>query len=575
MTLSLPTADAIPDQIGRYTLLSRLAIGGMAELFLARVQGLEGFEKVVVLKRILPHLVTDEDFVRMFLTEARLAARLDHPNVVHVHDIGREDGEYFFTMEYLHGEDLRRLLSGVRDQGMRLPLRHALSIVTQVAAGLHFAHEQVGFDGEPLGIVHRDVSPSNVIVTYPGAVKVVDFGIAKAAGPTHASRLSSLKGKASYMSPEQCKARPLDRRSDVFSIGLLLFELVTGAPAFVAGNDLAVLNRVARADVPDPRMVWPACPDALREIIERAVAARPEDRYPTALAMQLDLEAFAHESRVPLSSAALGQFMLEVFGERPLPWLVDERKPDATPVPVREATAATRAKPMPMALDVARLEETFVVPSPREETVVAEIPADPETQPAHRINPSGGTEKVHRDALPGARPVAPVAPMAEASASGRGRRWIGFVAVAVVLAGGAAAFTLMDSSEAPVEARESVPEARPEPQPVATPTAKQAEAELAVAEPEPAAEPEPEPEPEATQGEPEPELQLDEHPEPEPPRVESKPRSSPRPKSSPKSPPKSSPKAKPPTKPTPPVDGPKHSRPNAPANDDPDGLLPY
>ena len=402
MTVSLPTADALPQRIGRYSLLQRLAIGGMAELFLARVSGLEGFEKVVVLKRILPHLVADEDFVRMFVTEARLAARLDHPNVVHVHDIGREDGEYFFTMEYLHGEDLRRLLSTVRDKGMRLPLRHALSIVTQVAAGLHFAHEQVGFDGEPLGIVHRDVSPSNVIVTYAGAVKVVDFGIAKAAGPTHASRLSSLKGKASYMSPEQCKARPLDRRSDVFSIGLLLFELVTGAPAFVAGNDLAVLNRVARADVPDPRMVWPQCPDALRAIIERAVAARPDDRYPTALKMQLDLEAFAHEARVPLSSAALGQFMQQIFGERPLPWLTDERKPETGAAPVREATAATRAKPMLREIEAPPIEETFVVPSPREETVVVDALTESSTEPVHRIDPTGtgGTEKVHRNALP-------------------------------------------------------------------------------------------------------------------------------------------------------------------------------
>lgn len=556
MTVSLPTADALPQRIGRYSLLARLAIGGMAELFLARVQGLEGFEKVVVLKRILPHLVADEDFVRMFLTEARLAARLDHPNVVHVHDIGREDGEYFFTMEYLHGEDLRRVLSTVRAKGMRLPLRHALSVVTQVAAGLHFAHEQVGFDGEPLGIVHRDVSPSNVIVTYAGAVKVVDFGIAKAAGPTHASRLSSLKGKASYMSPEQCKARPLDRRSDVFSIGLLLFELVTGAPAFVAGNDLAVLNRVARADVPDPRMVWPQCPDPLRAIIERAVAARPEDRYPTALEMQLDLEAFAHEARVPLSNAALGQFMQEIFGERPLPWLTDERKPAKAPAPLREATAATRAKPMLREIAAPPSEETFVVPSPREETVVAAALIESTTEPVHRIDPTGtgGTEKVHRNALPAPRPLPVVEPP-----RGSRRTWVGVLAVGAVLAGAATAYAIVDDAKSPTEARESEPQSEREvaaeqqrdaaPDPIPIPIPKPAEPEV---EPEPVAAVAPKPEPVS-----EPE------PEPEPP---------PR-KPSAKA--KSTQKTKPPAEPEPSDGGPKHSRPDAPANDDPDALLPY
>lgn len=338
-----------PDRIGRYALVRRLAVGGMAELFLARVQGLEGFEKVVVLKRILPHLAQDEDFVRMFLTEARLAATLDHPNIVHVRDIGRDGDEYFFTMEYLHGEDLRRVLDDATGQGVRLPLRHALSIVSQVASGLHFAHEQVGFDGKPLGIIHRDVSPSNILLLYSGGVKLVDFGIAKAAGPTHASRLSSLKGKARYMSPEQCRARPLDRRSDVFSIGLLLYELSTGVPAFRGDNELDILHRVARADVPDPCEVWPLCPPDLAEVIRRATALEPADRYPSAQALQLHLEGIAEHRGGLTSNAALGRFLHERFGARPLPWLdagaqADPGAEQAAPAAPVERTAPTRVK---------------------------------------------------------------------------------------------------------------------------------------------------------------------------------------------------------------------------------------
>ena len=286
-----------PGRIGRYALLQRLATGGMAELFVAKVDGLEGFEKAVVLKRILPGLAADEDFVQMFLTEARLAATLDHPNIVHVHDIGRCDGEYFFTMEYLHGKDVRCLLSALRDRGETLPLAHALTIATAVCAGLHFAHEQVGFDGRELGIVHRDVSPSNVFITYPGGVKVVDFGIAKAAAITGASRLSGLKGKAAYLSPEQSRSRPLDRRSDVFAIGLLLYELVTGTPAYKGDNHLVLLHRVAAGDVPEPAIKGRGS-RRLRDIIRRATAFERGDRYATALELQLELEALAFDQRI-------------------------------------------------------------------------------------------------------------------------------------------------------------------------------------------------------------------------------------------------------------------------------------
>ena len=194
----------------------------MAEIYLAKARGIEGFEKLVVLKRILPQHADSEDFIRMFLDEARLAATLHHPNIAQTYDIGTEGGSYFFTMEYVHGEDMRNILKTCARTRKGLPLDHSITMVLGTAAGLHHAHEKLASDGSPLNIVHRDVSPSNVLVTYDGAVKVVDFGIAKAATHRAESRVGSLKGKIAYMSPEQCRGEKLDRRSDVFAIGILL-----------------------------------------------------------------------------------------------------------------------------------------------------------------------------------------------------------------------------------------------------------------------------------------------------------------------------------------------------------------
>src|SRR5690606_29379467 len=187
--------------LGKYQLLRRLATGGMAELFLARAKAIHGFEKLVVLKRILPQHAENDDFIRMFLAEARLAATLHHPNIVQVYDIGGEEGSYFFTMEFVQGVDLRKLVRAARKKNKALPLEHILHVIMGMAAGLNHAHEKVGLDGKPLGIVHRDVSPSNVLVTFEGGVKIVDFGIAKAASAQVATIAGTLKGKIPYMSP--------------------------------------------------------------------------------------------------------------------------------------------------------------------------------------------------------------------------------------------------------------------------------------------------------------------------------------------------------------------------------------
>jgi serine/threonine protein kinase len=302
-------------QLGKYQLLRRIAMGGMAELFLARATAIHGFEKLMVLKRILPQHAESEDFIRMFLLEAKLAATLHHPNIVQVYDIGEDEGTCFFTMEYVQGQDLRKLVRAARKAERALPLEHILHIVMGVAAGLHHAHEKLGIDGRPLGIVHRDVSPSNVLVTYEGGVKIVDFGIAKASAAQSGTVAGTLKGKIPYMSPEQCRGESVDRRSDIFSIGTLLWELTTGARLFTGENEFSIINRVAAGAVPLPTSVRPDYPPELEAIVMRALTADREQRYASALDLQIDLEDFAREARLPVSSARMAKFMRELFSE--------------------------------------------------------------------------------------------------------------------------------------------------------------------------------------------------------------------------------------------------------------------
>jgi formylglycine-generating enzyme required for sulfatase activity/tRNA A-37 threonylcarbamoyl transferase component Bud32 len=307
-------------QLGRYTLLHKLAIGGMAEIFLAKTSGIEGFEKIVVLKRILPHLSANELFVSMFLDEARVAANLEHPNIVNVYDIGKSGEDYFFTMAYLHGEDLSNILREAARLGRGIPLSVALYVVQAVCAGLHYAHEHAALDGSPLGIVHRDVSTTNVLITYDGGVKLLDFGIAKAANQSKMTQVGVRKGKASYMSPEQCRAEPLDRRSDIFAIGILLWELTTMRGLFRADNELAVMSLIAHYDAPLPSTVVEGYPPELEAIVMKALARDREQRYATARELQDDLETFVRDYRLGTGSGELAAMMRELFGPKPLPW---------------------------------------------------------------------------------------------------------------------------------------------------------------------------------------------------------------------------------------------------------------
>ena len=321
-------------RLGRYEVLAQLGIGGMAELYVARQSGLSGFERIVALKRILPHLTADDEFVRMFLDEARIAASLDHPNIAQVTDIDIEGGQYFFAMEFVHGRDLRQVVKA----GGALTMSVALRIVSHVAAGLHHAHEARDPLGRPLGLVHRDVSPSNVMIAYSGAVKLTDFGIAKASEQTSRTLEGRIKGKVGYMSPEQCRGESVDRRSDIFALGILLYELTTSMRAFYSQNDFATMARITRAEYVKPSEHDPSYPPALEQIIARALAKDPADRYATAAEVRDAIEDHARTEQLALGEAELAAHMRATFGTPDHPQTL-------TPLPAVEVGQTERVSP--------------------------------------------------------------------------------------------------------------------------------------------------------------------------------------------------------------------------------------
>jgi serine/threonine-protein kinase len=295
---------------GRYELIEQIAAGGMAEIWLARQYGLPDFHRIVVVKKLNEDLKESETFVRMFLDEARTSAQLTHPNVVQIYDLGFKDGEYFIAMEYIHGEDLVEITHSAVERQRLIPIGHVVRIVADALKGLHHAHTLVG-SGGPLGIVHRDASPHNVLVTYDGMVKLVDFGIAKARTQTEVTGSGMLKGKHAYMSPEQVRGETIDHKSDIFTIGIVLYELSTGSRLFVGRNEVETLEAVLSSPIPKPSQRAPGLPAKLEQIILRALERDPQDRYQSAQEMQLELERSM--PNLP-GSAELGLYMHELFG---------------------------------------------------------------------------------------------------------------------------------------------------------------------------------------------------------------------------------------------------------------------
>ena len=360
-----PTPGA-PIRVGRYEVISHLATGGMAQIYLARQSGLGSFERHVVLKTILRERASDPRFVTMFLDEAKLAATLNHQNVAQVYEVDQADGAYFMAMEYVHGENARAILETTLKRGWTIPLELAVMIVSGAAAGLHHAHERKGKAGQNLNIVHRDVSPANIMVGFDGSVKVLDFGIAKAEERATKTVGGTIKGKYGYMSPEQCKGKPIDRRSDIFALGICLYELTTLRRAFKGNDDFETMKRIVSGDVILPSVVVPGYPRELEAIILTAMANDPNARFQTGQEMIEALDSFCVRAKLTGSNTAMSRFMAQLFGAKREPWvdgggaertqlsettdednektaIMDERTPEPAAVPVVSAPVATWA----------------------------------------------------------------------------------------------------------------------------------------------------------------------------------------------------------------------------------------
>ncbi len=307
--------DFEPKQFGKYLLLERLAVGGMAEIFRAKTYGVDGFEKELVIKRILPHCSADKDFIDMLVDEAKLSVLLSHANIVQVYDLSKVGDDYYIAMELIRGVNLRDVMYSCREAGVPIPIEIAVYIASEICKGLDYAHRKTGPDNQPLGIVHRDVSPQNILLSYEGEVKIVDFGIAKAAMNISHTLAGILKGKIAYMSPEQAMGKTVDRRTDIFSGGILLYEMLTGQKLFTGESQFEVLKkirttRLTLAQLPD------SIPEALKPIVLKALAYNNEERYQHAGDFQVDLTKYLYSNHIDFAPRKLAVFIHEIFAEK-------------------------------------------------------------------------------------------------------------------------------------------------------------------------------------------------------------------------------------------------------------------
>ncbi|ATB26864.1 serine/threonine protein kinase [Melittangium boletus] len=506
--------------IGKYVVKRKLAEGGMAEIYLATARGAEGFEKEVVIKRVRSFLSDDEGFVRMFINEARLVSRLNHANVVQIFDFDKHEDSYYLAMEYVRGSSLWELRKRCREKGIRMPPVLVAHVGAQVAAGLHYAHRTKSPEGEPLGLVHRDVTPHNVLLSFDGAVKLTDFGIAKAGN--RLTQPGVLKGKFAYMSPEQARGEEVDARTDIFALGVVLWEMLTGGRLFDGDSEVAVLRAVRESLIVPPARLNPDVPEALDNVILTALEREPEARYQSAGEMERALAQCVLRSATSVDDTDVGTFVRRLFDVpltqfMPAPALLQDRsrprsggvppvgmEPTA-PSPERvEAPAASTAEPPAS-------ESASVAPPLRESTAV--LPGRTPALPYERVERlsvpedslvSASTLVLSRDGKTGEGPAAvpaepavervsgnspspepaPVAPVPPAptpdSRRGRTPVWVGAGVAFLVLAGGVTAWRMSSapastppaqvearSPSVPVTPPSSTPPARPEIPPAA------------------------------------------------------------------------------------------------------------
>ncbi|WP_181198104.1 serine/threonine-protein kinase [Enhygromyxa salina] len=400
----------LPKKLAQYQILGRIALGGMAEVYKAVSRGVEGFEKVVAIKRILPHVAEDEEFITMFKDEARIAAQLQHSNIAQIYELKSEGETFYIVLEYVPGRDLRSIFEHSRQIKRPMPLAQACYIIMQVCEGLEYAHNKKDRHGRPLGLIHRDVSPPNVLVSYEGEVKLIDFGVAKAAGRASQTQAGILKGKFGYMSPEQVRGATIDRRSDVFSLGAVLWEVLCNQRLFQAETDFATLEKVRTVNVDPPSRINPAVPNKLEQIVMRSLAADLNERYQSASELHDALQAFMFEEGLFYSRKNLAEWMQEHFASD-----IEAEKEKARQVP-----------PAPPPPSKASPKRTMVNPGSRPPPPPGGAKKPPAPPPARRPPPPkpGRQSAIATEAhpsLPSAGQAAPAAAPAKRSPPKPGR----------------------------------------------------------------------------------------------------------------------------------------------------------
>jgi TonB family protein len=400
------------EPFGQYNLLEKIAVGGMAEVWKARMRGVEGFQKMVAIKKILPHMSDNSEFIGMFIDEAKLAAQLSHPNIVHIYDLGKIGRSYYIAMEYVEGKDLRSLLNAGRRRGLHLPMGLALLIAARLASALDYAHRKRDFEGRELGLVHRDVSPQNVLISHEGDVKLCDFGIAKAVSKAGQTQMGALKGKLQYMSPEQAWGRAVDARSDIFSLGAVLFEMLTGERLFSGESEMSVLESVRQGRARSPREVDPSLPADVDEIVTRALAPI-QSRFQSAGEMSQRIEAVVHglsPSPGPAELAAYIQRLLEP----------EEPEAHSTHFLFEPVSAPSAASSGPSASSAASA-------SSASSAAVSTPPVSPLGFPAPPMPPVTGLEGAAEEMAP----VPAVAPLGEVRVEETGKKGRGLLYAAI------------------------------------------------------------------------------------------------------------------------------------------------
>jgi TonB family protein len=327
-------ADGV--KFGQYVLVEKIATGGMAEVWKARMRGVEGFQKIVAIKKILPHLSDNQDFIEMFVDEAKLAAQLNHNNIIHIYDLGKIQTSYYIAMEYIDGYDLKTILRRGEERDHPMGVELALFIASKVASALDYAHRKKDFEEREMGLVHRDVSPQNVLISQEGDIKLCDFGIAKAASKASHTQAGALKGKLQYMSPEQAWGRTIDRRSDIFALATVLFEMLTNRKLFSGDNELSILEQVREARVTPPSQFNEDVTPQIDAVVLKALQKDPANRYQTAGEMARDIDAILYSYKPTPTSADLAIYMHRISATEPVTQ-ISEPEPVVAPPPVSAA----------------------------------------------------------------------------------------------------------------------------------------------------------------------------------------------------------------------------------------------